>query len=80
MHSEDSVGKQAVGISMAEGSSLTISGGLASFPADASSVEELITRADEALLLAKREGKNRMCIGGKNGGTALDDQRLTIDD
>ncbi len=58
-----------------EGSRLTISGGLASFPADARTPEELITRADEALLTAKREGKNRIFLGGENGGEALGGDR-----
>lgn len=52
---------------------LTISGGLATFPADAPSVEELIRQADEALLRAKREGKNCIYLGGDNGGPALGD-------
>ena len=50
---------------------LTISGGLASFPEDASTVQELIARADEALLRAKAEGKNCIYLGGENGGPAL---------
>jgi diguanylate cyclase (GGDEF)-like protein len=58
-----------------EGSRLTISGGLASFPEDADTVESLITRADEALLRAKRDGKNRIFIGGENGGAALTEQK-----
>jgi len=57
--------------SMAESTRLTISGGLASYPGDASSAETLITRADEALLTAKRDGKNRIYLGGENGGPAL---------
>lgn len=44
---------------------LTISGGLATFPWDGSTPEELVRRADEALLAAKRAGKNRIqLIGG----------------
>jgi diguanylate cyclase (GGDEF)-like protein len=43
---------------------LTISGGLITFPWDASSAEELIAKADEALLLAKRQGKNRIWLVG----------------
>ena len=39
---------------------LTISGGLASFPWDASSTSELIAKADQALLQAKQAGKNRV--------------------
>ncbi len=38
---------------------ITISGGLASFPWDTPTLDQLLTRADEALLAAKRAGKNR---------------------
>ncbi|MHC4461656.1 MAG: GGDEF domain-containing protein [Planctomycetota bacterium] len=44
---------------------LTISGGLASFPRDASTVQELFQQADRALLEAKRSGKNRIYLVGK---------------
>jgi len=44
---------------------LTISGGLASFPWDAGSAEELIERADEALLAAKGSGKDRIYLVGQ---------------
>jgi len=44
---------------------LTISGGLASFPRDGTTVEELLRRADEALLEAKRSGKNRIYLVGE---------------
>ena len=44
---------------------LTISGGLASFPRDASKIQELFQQADEALLEAKRSGKNRIYLVGK---------------
>jgi diguanylate cyclase (GGDEF)-like protein len=44
---------------------LTISGGLASFPRDGASVEELMRRADMALLEAKRGGKNRIYLVGE---------------
>jgi diguanylate cyclase (GGDEF)-like protein len=47
--------------------SLTISGGLASFPWDASDVEELFERADKALLEAKRCGKDRIYLVGQGG-------------
>ena len=43
---------------------ITISGGLASFPWDASTAEGLIQRADEALLKAKQAGKNRIYLVG----------------
>lgn len=39
---------------------LTISGGLATFPWDASKREALLAKADQALLSAKRGGKNRI--------------------
>ena len=44
---------------------LTISGGLAHFPLDSSSVGELLAKADEALLTAKRNGKNRLYLVGR---------------
>lgn len=44
---------------------LTISGGLASFPRDGSTVAELFDQADKALLDAKRSGKNRIYLVGK---------------
>ena len=47
---------------------LTISGGLASFPEDGKTAEELLNRADQALFEAKRQGKNKIVIiGDKNG-------------
>lgn len=44
---------------------LTISGGLATFPRDAATVRDLFQQADEALLEAKRSGKNRIYLVGK---------------
>jgi diguanylate cyclase (GGDEF)-like protein len=44
---------------------LTISGGLASFPRDGSTVQKLFERADQALLEAKRGGKNRIYLVGE---------------
>jgi diguanylate cyclase (GGDEF)-like protein len=44
---------------------VTISGGLACFPWSGSTREELIAAADEALLAAKRTGKNRIHLAGK---------------
>ena len=41
---------------------LTISLGLASFPNDADTKEDLVNRADIALYEAKRTGKNRTCL------------------
>ena len=43
---------------------LTISGGLASFPRDGSTIQELFEQADKALLEAKRSGKNRIYLVG----------------
>ncbi len=44
---------------------LTISGGLASFPRDGSTAQQLFERADRALLEAKRSGKNRIYLVGE---------------
>jgi len=44
---------------------LTISGGLATFPRDGSSIEELFHKADQALLEAKESGKNRIYLVGR---------------
>ncbi|MHC4483448.1 MAG: diguanylate cyclase [Planctomycetota bacterium] len=44
---------------------LAISGGLASFPRDGPTIQELFQQADKALLEAKRSGKNRIYLVGK---------------
>ena len=44
---------------------LTISGGLACYPYDGQTLEELFAKADEALLSAKRFGKNRIYLVGQ---------------
>jgi len=44
---------------------LTISGGLATYPWDGNTRDELIKRADDALLAAKRAGKNRIFLIGE---------------
>jgi diguanylate cyclase (GGDEF)-like protein len=44
---------------------LTISGGIATFPWNGTTREALVTRADEALLAAKRAGKNRIFLIGE---------------
>jgi len=44
------------------GGNLTISLGVATHPDDASSVLELIAKADEALYAAKTRGRNRVCV------------------
>jgi len=43
---------------------LTISGGLATFPRDGSTFQQLFEQADKALLEAKRSGKNRVYLVG----------------
>ena len=43
---------------------LTISGGLARYPVDALTVDDLFEKADMALLEAKRSGKNRIALVG----------------
>ena len=45
---------------------LTISGGLATFPVDAQNATELFERADQAMLEAKRSGKNRISLVGQS--------------
>jgi len=44
---------------------LTISGGLASYPEDGTTIQQLFEKADQALLEAKRSGKNRVYIVGQ---------------
>ncbi len=44
---------------------LTISGGLASFPVDGTTAAELFEKADQAMLEAKRSGKNQIQIVGQ---------------
>jgi len=51
---------------------LTISGGLATFPWDADNAERLLERADQALLQAKRSGKNRIFLVGRGADDATD--------
>ncbi len=43
---------------------LTISGGLATYPWDATTKEDLIKKADQALIAAKKAGKNRIHLIG----------------
>jgi diguanylate cyclase (GGDEF)-like protein len=47
---------------------LTISGSLASFPRDGSTIGELFEQADKALLEAKRSGKNKIYLVGSPQG------------
>jgi diguanylate cyclase (GGDEF)-like protein len=46
---------------------VTVSIGLASFPADARNATELVGAADRGLYRAKRTGKNRVCPAGTEG-------------
>lgn len=41
---------------------LTVSAGVATFPGDGASYEQLLKQADDALYRAKREGRNRTCL------------------
>lgn len=59
-HEFPKLGPEAVGC-------ITISGGLASFPWDGKNAEELLHRADQALLQAKHDGKNRIYLVGSEG-------------
>jgi two-component system, cell cycle response regulator len=43
------------------GGRMTVSIGIASFPADAATADELLEAADAALYVAKRQGRNRVC-------------------
>jgi diguanylate cyclase (GGDEF)-like protein len=71
-HEFPKLGPQAVG-------HITISGGLATFPWDGKTVDELIGSADQALLQAKRDGKNRIYLIGAEG-RSIEEPRNTISD
>lgn len=58
-HQFSKLGPEAVGC-------ITISGGLAGFPWDAATAEDLIEKADRAMLEAKRAGKNRIYLVGSH--------------
>jgi diguanylate cyclase (GGDEF)-like protein len=45
---------------LSDGVSLTVSVGVASYPGDAQTSAELVSRADSALYEAKRGGRNRV--------------------
>jgi diguanylate cyclase (GGDEF)-like protein len=47
--------------------SVSISGGIATFPWDAASLGALLSKADEALLRAKTQGKNVICLSDPDG-------------
>jgi diguanylate cyclase (GGDEF)-like protein len=46
---------------------LSVSGGLATFPWDGSTPEELLARADELAMQSKRQGKNAILLGPEMG-------------
>lgn len=70
-HRFNRLGSESVGC-------ITISGGLATFPWDGRTASELIERADQALLQAKRDGKNRIYLVGEEGRSV--DQPAAGDD
>ena len=47
-------------VGRALGIGVTMSGGVGAFPADASSIEDLVSKADDALYRAKASGRNRV--------------------
>ncbi|MEM9166010.1 MAG: GGDEF domain-containing protein [Planctomycetota bacterium] len=51
---------------------LTISGGLATFPWDGQTPEDLLRRADELALESKRSGKNQIRFGGGEGSDSAE--------
>src|SRR4029077_5135068 len=51
----------AAAVATTPGNHLTFSIGVATYPDDALTATELIAAADQALYLAKREGKDRAC-------------------
>lgn len=51
-----------------EKSKITVSIGVAVFPKDAQSIQELVHQADLALYRAKDQGRNRVCVAGDRGG------------
>jgi diguanylate cyclase (GGDEF)-like protein len=55
---------------------LTISAGIATYPAHAADVEQLQRHADAALLWAKAHGKNRSCLYSQNIGEILTPREL----
>ncbi len=52
---------------------VTISGGLASFPWDGKTADELMKSADDALIETKRRGKNGITLAGDQSVDARDD-------
>ncbi len=54
------IAKESITVSDEE-TNITVSAGVATFPVDATMKGEVIRKADEALLRAKREGRNKVC-------------------
>lgn len=54
------IAKESISVSDRE-TNITVSAGVATFPIDATMKGEVIRKADEALLRAKREGRNKVC-------------------
>jgi diguanylate cyclase (GGDEF)-like protein len=56
---------------------LTISGGLAAYPADGQDVKSLLARADQLALLSKRSGKNCISLGPVGGPKHVRERKPT---
>ena len=54
-----------LGQGLANGTRVTVSAGVATYPLDASTPEELVHAADTALYQAKKAGKNKVCASGE---------------
>ena len=52
---------------------ITVSGGVATYPVDASDDKALFVVANQALVRAKRAGNNRVCVAGDEGSSAVTD-------
>ncbi len=47
---------------------ITVSAGLACFPEDGTTYDDLLKAADDALYAAKRAGRNQVCLAGQGAG------------
>jgi diguanylate cyclase (GGDEF)-like protein len=43
---------------------ITLSAGIAVYPAEGSTIDEVVQKADQAMYQAKKEGRNRVIAGG----------------